>query len=325
MRKIIKAILPERAKQIIIAWKERELVSQIKSLPIDTMGVDLDTTPWVRLQNGLIFYGLKPSNTQTFFYQHYKNKLPDIREECIGVVSEIISRYLVPRSLPGETVYQPSRYIPLRDPLNDFQLTDTQRRALAEKFRPQNCDIFVDAGAYLGYGTMKLAQMTAPAGRIIAFESDPDILKILKRNIEENKLGNVKIIPKAVSLQSGKSTFFRKTGTVNSLDKAVLETLGYEELQEITVDVTTIDETLKELGINSVDFVNITINGFEHEALLGMQDTLRNSPSVKVTLAGWYYKNNQRICDIVKTDLEQMGFEVMAGKLGRVLAWKKDK
>lgn len=72
MRKIIKAILPDRAKQIIIAWKERELVSQIKSLPIDTMGVDLDTTPWVRLQNGLIFYGLKPSNTQTFFYQHYK-------------------------------------------------------------------------------------------------------------------------------------------------------------------------------------------------------------------------------------------------------------
>ena len=55
-----------------------------------------------------------------------------------------------------------------------------------------------------------------------------------------------------------------------------------------------------------------------------MSDILINSKNCALTLAGWYVaENGQKICDIVRAPLVDMGFDVLIGNLGRVLAIKK--
>jgi len=322
-KKSLIKIFPAYILNFYRALKSKPLIAQMKKLPIDSMGVDSTGVPWVRLKNNLIFYGFKPDSRQRLIYHLYKSDIPHIKEECFDVVDEIISRYEVPRSIPGETAFNPSSYQKLRDPINDLQISKADKLLIAKKFQISLGDIVVDVGAYLGYGTMKIAQRVGPTGKVIAFEPDPDVCYLLKRNIIENGLTNVIIIPKAASSEPGDCTLYRKINTdSNSLDESVLETLGYEGLKQITVEVTTIDETLSSLSIDSVNSVNITINGHEREALLGMKNTLNNSSDVSLTLAGWYIKDNHRICDVVKPDLENMGFNLRVGKLGRVLAWK---
>lgn len=323
-KEYLKRFLPSFCLSYFRAWKSRRLIAQIKELPIDSMGVDSTGTPWVRLRNDLIFYGFKPDTYQRLIYRFYKADIPYVQEECFDVVQEIICRYVVPRSIPGETVFNPSSYQKLRDPINDLQVSEAEKLLIAKIFRVSKGDVFVDAGAFLGYGTIKVAQRVGPTGKVIAFEPDPDVNYLLRRNIKENGLTNVIIIPKAISFAPGEATFYRKANTVNSLDRSVLQTLGHKELRETTVQVTTIDEALSSLYVKSVNAVSITINGYEREALWGMRETLMKSPKVSLTLAGWYIKDNCRICDVVKPDLEDMGFTVRVGKLGRVLAWKDD-
>jgi FkbM family methyltransferase len=318
----LRSIAPEPAKRMIRVWRHRGAVPEIQKLSIKAMGVDDHEFPWVELENGLKFYGFFPTKEQRILFKSIKDKISNVEEDYFAVVMEIISRYIVPRSLPGETVYNPSKYIPLRDPLNDFTLDTSQRKELADRFHPQEGAVFVDVGAFLGYGTMRIAEQVGKKGRVIAFEADPEILHILKKNIECNGFDNIEIVPKAVGKEIGEYCFFRKEGTVNSLNAYVLKNLGYKDLSEIKVAVVPVDDALAELDVKQVDHVNITVNGGEHDAIIGMRKTLHKFKPT-ITLAGWYYVNkDQKVCDIVGPYLKSVGYKVLVGKLGRVLAWE---
>lgn len=89
-------------------WRHRGIVVEIKSLSIKKMGVEDNTFPWVQLENGPKFYGFLPTSEQRALFRSMMDKITMIEEECFAVVMEIVSRYLVPRSLPGETVFNPS-------------------------------------------------------------------------------------------------------------------------------------------------------------------------------------------------------------------------
>lgn len=324
MNSLINSFVPESVKTLIRSWRERHIVPEICNLSIAQMGVDAGSVPWVKLSDGTRFYGFLPSNTQRQLYRKFQKKIAHIQEDCFAVVTDIISRYLVPRSLPGETVFRPSRYSPLRDPLNDFNLTQERKTELATIFRPKKGETYVDVGAYLGYGTMRIAQLVGSDGQVVAFESDPKVLALLKRNIKENQIDNVTIIPKAAAGSGGEGFFYQNEGTANSLRNDVLTNLGYQDLAKIKVDITTVDSVMNELSIGQADTINITVNGGEYDALQGMQKLIKNSDKIKITLAGWYYlPNKMRVADVVEPLLQEWGFNVLKGRLGRVLAWKK--
>lgn len=323
MNNFLKPLVPNFAKSLIRSWRERHIVPEICKLSIAKMGVDTGSVPWVELSGGFRFYGFLPSHTQRQLYRKLRKKIAHVQEDCFAVVTDIVSRYLVPRSLPGETAFRPSRYSPLRDPLNDFNLNQKRKSELANRFRPKDGETYVDVGAYLGYGTMRISQLVGSNGQVVAFESEPKVLAILDRNIKENKIKNVSIIPKAATGYSGEGYLYRKEGTVNSLQNKVLTNLGYKDLEKIKVDVATVDNVLEELSITQVDMVNITVNGGEYDVLQGMTKLLESSDKIKITLAGWYHlPNKKRVADVVDPLLQELGFTVLKGRLGRVLAWK---
>jgi len=320
--KAVGRFFPQWLKQLYFTWGERYLRDEIIKLDIQGSDVDSDGMPWVELRDGTRFHGFFPDQHLQHLFRTVKSSMPNVKEECFGVVYEIVSRYLAPRSLPGETFLNPSRYRPLRDPLNDFHLSQDKKNAIAQRFRPGKGETFIDVGAFWGYGTMRIARMVGPGGNVLAVESDPDVLSVLRKNIVYNNLKQVDIVPKAASNHTGQSDFFSLGNTANSLQERVLIDQCQEKPQHTLVEVDTVDNMLPSRGTIKTLFVNITINGGEPEALLGMQQTLSEMEQACLTLAGWYRRDNTKICDIVEPELQKMGFTVIKGKLGRTLAWK---
>ncbi|MFP4314544.1 MAG: FkbM family methyltransferase, partial [Alphaproteobacteria bacterium] len=237
LRKFVSFVLPAPIRARINLWRERHLIPEVQSLNIIDSGVDDGGMPWIKMDNGLLFYGVPSLDWQLAFHKIYRTHFPAIKAEAFGVAYEVMSRYLLPRSLPGESVRNPSAYRPLRDPLNDFRLTNTKREELANLFRPKSGDVILDIGAFTGYGTIKLAQMVGPKGQVYAFEADPEIFAILKRNIEANNIQNVQLFHKGAADQAGELTFYRhkESGTINSLDKDTLTKLGHDNILRVSL------------------------------------------------------------------------------------------
>ena len=55
--------------------------------------------------------------------------------------------------------------------------------------------VFFDVGAHIGYFSLKASAKVGSTGRILAFEPNPEILKLLRENIAANKAGNVLVEP----------------------------------------------------------------------------------------------------------------------------------
>src|SRR5678815_3021763 len=51
-----------------------------------------------------------------------------------------------------------------------------------------------DIGAGIGYHVWRLAEIVGPAGRVIAEDIQAEMLRMLKKNIDDRKLQNVEII-----------------------------------------------------------------------------------------------------------------------------------
>ncbi len=327
LKKMIIKAMPEFALNKIKAHKERGLVSEILNLQIKETSIE-DNYIKIVIGNGRIFYGFPSSEARKTLYQDMRKYFPDALRNIVTVenfetIYEIVSRYSAPRSIPGELTRNTSAYRAIRDPLADYRYDAPRKEQIAARFCPKPNDVFLDIGAFMGYGTMRIADYMQGQGRIIAVEADPDIAAILRKNIEANNLDCVTVVETAVSDVQETVTFYKTSNTINSLNEGVLEKLGHSGFKEISVQTKRIDEILKEQSINKIDKMNITINGGEMKALKSMRDVLKSANNMTITLAGWYIaEDGRKICDVVRPLLEEMGFDVLTGELGRVLAIK---
>lgn len=328
LKKYIIKAMPDFALDRVKAYKERGIVKEILKLDIQKSEVE-DGYIKITLASGRVFYGEPSSITRRTLYKNLLRYFPSnvathLNADNFETVYEIVSRYSAPRSIPGELVRTHSDYRKIRDPLEDFDYEDEQKKEIADIFCPKSGETFLDVGAFMGYGTMRIAEYMQGQGQIVAIEADPDIAKILRKNVKANNFDCITVVEAAVSDIPETVNFYKSSNTVNSLNEGVLKKLGHDNLQTISVQTRRLDEILKSLNITTLDKVNITINGGELKALKSMSDILINSKNCALTLAGWYVaENGQKICDIVRAPLVDMGFDVLIGNLGRVLAIKK--
>lgn len=162
----------------------------------------------------------------------------------------------------------------------------------------------VDMGAHIGIFTVKAAKAVGDGGRVIAIEPQVDNLRFLQRNIEANELKNVIIVPKAVNSKKGKSKLYLSGRTWSH--SLLPQELGSSEFAEIEVD--TLDNILRELGVKKVDFMKMNIEGAEVEALKGMDEIVRSIK--RVAIDAGHIVNEKMTYKVVAQRLRQMGFEV---------------
>lgn len=137
--------------------------------------------------------------------------------------------------------------------------------------------IVIDLGANIGYYSVGAALLTGPSGSVHAFEPVPATFRQLEESVQINHLPNVVINNLAVSDHPGTATIYVGGICPGSSSFAPNELSA----SECEVNVTTLDDYVREQSLPSVDFIKMDIEGAEMLALLGMRDVLsRFQPSI---------------------------------------------
>jgi len=143
-------------------------------------------------------------------------------------------------------------------------------------------DVVLDIGANIGYYTVLMADKVK---KVIAIEPDPINFEILQKNIKENKLKNVVAVQAAVGSEN------KKMGIINSK-----ENFGDHRMwgkgPTVSVFCRRLDDLLKELDYQKIDFIKMDVQGFELLVIEGGKEMIeKNKPTIFFEYWPWGIKN----------------------------------
>ena len=139
-------------------------------------------------------------------------------------------------------------------------------------------DVVIDIGAFIGTHSIAFGQKVGPKGKVIAIEPQNNAFQVLKKNIEQNNLTNIKIFKKAVSNISG-TILIEQPDLDNDVNLASFTLAGItpdkdsKSKHKQNIDVIILDQIIS----GSCDLIKIDVEGMEILVLEGAADTLRNS------------------------------------------------
>ncbi len=130
-----------------------------------------------------------------------------------------------------------------------------------------------DVGANTGIFSV-LSKIYNNHAKVVAFEPQPNIYKILKKNnhvnnfnIDCEKYGVSNTIGSANFYNYGEKTFISRNTTAGSLNKNWRK----NKQQSISVDITSLDQYIKDNNITQLDLLKIDVETHEYEVLLGFE------------------------------------------------------
>ncbi len=154
-------------------------------------------------------------------------------------------------------------------------------QAIVDYVRPgMRC---IDVGANFGYYTLLLSELVGDKGVVVAYEPEMTLVKLMKRTLLVNGLGQAQVLPRAASDHRAFEKFygvkgFGGSGSLKKFDGS--DAVG--ELSGNKVAVSPIDEDL--LQLENIDFVKIDVQGHELQVLKGMQRTIERSPKIAIAM-----------------------------------------
>jgi FkbM family methyltransferase len=135
---------------------------------------------------------------------------------------------------------------------------------------------FFDVGANVGLYSWEVRKV-CPLRKILAFEPDPENIKLLEKTLSVANLPNLEISKYALSKRVGEATFFQDkltsaTGCVAGKDKPWIEQYLKGSANKIRVRTETLDSVT--LGEKTPSLMKIDVEGHEVEVLEGSRNTL---------------------------------------------------
>ncbi len=143
--------------------------------------------------------------------------------------------------------------------------------------------IVLDIGSNIGYYAKILSKQVGSEGLVYCFEPDKTNFNYLKKAVHDN--ANVIINNQAVGSKTEKLKIY--TSKELNVDHRTYKPEEYES--EIEIDAISIDDYLKNINQTEVHFIKIDIQGFEMQAIKGMEQTLKNNSKIKIISEFWPY------------------------------------
>jgi FkbM family methyltransferase len=135
---------------------------------------------------------------------------------------------------------------------------------LCSSIRPG--DVAFDIGANIGIYTLPMSRAVGPTGTVVAFEPDPDNLRLLEHNVKTNECDNVRIVPCALGSHDGEAALYQSEDNRGNLSLADLSQTG----KSVRVAVRRGDTVLRELGIPAPRVIKMDVEGAEPLVYAGL-------------------------------------------------------
>jgi FkbM family methyltransferase len=163
------------------------------------------------------------------------------------------------------------------------------QQALTELIAPGH--VVYDVGANIGFFTILCARLVGLEGKVYAFEPMPENAATLRHNIALNELENVVVVEKALSSTSGTAELFISPWSafhsLNVEGASKRENRGQDAQAPIAVETVTLDQFVREAGVEAPDLVKLDVEGAELLALEGMREVLRDVQPLLVCELHW--------------------------------------
>lgn len=238
------------------------------------------------------YFGLERTWSEHWPFQRGKDALQDLEPKLLALgilgparveVEPGVSFFLDPRDLVPVSILRSGEWQP--------EIWSSISPALS------NGSVFLDVGAHIGYFSMKAALKVGKPGHVVAFEPNPETLKLLRDNVIANKAENVIVEPIACTDREQTLTFYAApvmNTSASSLARSNADISGKEAPRAYAVRGRPIDDVVRELNLTRVDAIKIDVEGAEVYVLRGAANTLKRfHPKVVVEVVPEQLANMQ--------------------------------
>lgn len=129
-------------------------------------------------------------------------------------------------------------------------------------------DVFVDAGAHIGYYSIIAAELVGPSGEIIAFEPHPDHAERVRKNAKLNDF-DVRVEESALSSESN-------TAELSLADRGGGHSLTKDGGNTIEITTRSLDEYSNSEAVTP-DLVKVDVEGAEYDVFRGMSELMTDT------------------------------------------------
>jgi len=229
-------------------------------------------------------------------------------------------------SLFGHSFYPAQEKTPLTSWLSTFK---TISEAIifdqyhAKEFIREN-SVIIDAGANIGAFSVFAANL-APKGHVYCFEPTPGTFEILRKN--------TKIYPNITIFQKGLGEVAKNADLIINEDAPAANTLADSGMldnpndvghykKRVRVGVVTIDNFMREVGVDGLDFIKIDAEGYEKRILIGAKDTIKRLSPV-MSMSAYHHPNDKKDLSAYVRSLDQnYKFKISRESEEDILFWK---
>jgi len=125
---------------------------------------------------------------------------------------------------------------------------------------------FIDIGANYGMYTLMAAKYVGNEGRVWAFEPAKPTMAYLTKSLVENNFHNVELIEAGISDKSGNACI---TENINAELNMILEASEDAISGGETIELLSMDDSMKRFKWENIDFIKIDAEGFEDKVIDG--------------------------------------------------------
>jgi FkbM family methyltransferase len=178
----------------------------------------------------------------------------------------------------------------------DYGLMTAREKEIIEYFQPDEDDIVIDVGAYLGRYTLISSNKVGDNGKVIAIEAYPQVFECLKKNIKLNQSNNIIPLNYAIfSEDEQKIKLFLREESIDTI-YSPHNTLIHER-NELTynksktgrflnVNTKTLDSIVSfyNIDLQKLKWIKIDVEGAELEVLKGAHNILSKSKDLSLLI-----------------------------------------